>query len=200
MENISNRSSQDQNEPAGSDLDARDALLLRQISDQDRDAMAELYDRHSALLYSILMAKLADPVEAQDILHDVFVKLHTQASRYNPALGKPIAWLTTMARNAAIDRLRKKSTHQRYVVKMTDQPQMGPDPVCRAGADEVERLTFCVGALPDSQREILKLAYFGGYTQQEIANQLAHPLGTVKTYIRRALIKLRNCIEGGQAS
>lgn len=175
-----------------------DVELMKLASGQDSAALAELYDRHSPLLYSVLMQKLADPADSQDILHDVFLKLYHKASSYNPALGRPIAWLLTMARNAAIDKLRKRGSHQRYVAKAVHEVE--PHAPAHAGphSDELALLNHCVEILPEEQRQTLHLAYFGGLTQQEISDQLSQPLGTVKARIRRGLLKLRDCVEGNQ--
>lgn len=173
-----------------------DVELMRLASEHHSAAVAMLYDRHSTLLYSVLMQKLADPGEAQDILHDVFLKLPRKASLYNSAFGRPAAWLLTLARNAAIDLLRRQTTHRRYVQK-AEQETTGFAPAFDGPhSDEVELLHNCVGTLPDDQKQTLKLAYFGGLTQQEISDQLSQPLGTVKARIRRGLLKLRDCVEG----
>jgi RNA polymerase sigma-70 factor, ECF subfamily len=176
--------------------DIDDVELMRLASEQDSVAVGMLYDRHSPMLYAVLMQKLADPGEAQDILHDVFMKLHRKASAYNPALGRPVAWLLTMARNAAIDRLRRQTTHRRYVQKAEHEVEGSAPPFSGLHEDEVKVLNDCVGDLPSDQRQTLHLAYFGGLTQQEISDQLSQPLGTVKARIRRGLLKLRDCVEG----
>ncbi len=176
--------------------DIDDVALMHLASTQHAEAIGTLYARHSTLLYSVLMQKLAEPHEAQDILHDVFMKLHSNAIAYNPALGRPVAWLLTVARNAAIDRLRRQSTHRRYVIKAEQENEPSAPAFSGPHSDEVELLNHCVGTLTDEQRDPLKLAYFGGYTQQEISNQLRQPLGTIKARIRRGLLKLRDCVEG----
>jgi RNA polymerase sigma-70 factor, ECF subfamily len=176
------------------DLD--DIELMRLINMGSTPALAQLYDRHASLLYSVLMQKLEDSSEAQDTVHDVFVKLHTKSHLYNPALGKPVAWLLTMARNTATDKLRKRSTHQKYVNKaIIETDQSSPAHVGLHG-DELEVLRNCLSILPNQQQNILQLAYFSGLTQQEIASQLDQPLGSVKAWIRRGLIKLRDCVGG----
>jgi RNA polymerase sigma-70 factor (ECF subfamily) len=176
------------------DLD--DVALMRLIPEGNTEALAVLYDRHASLIYSVLMQKLEDPAEAQDIVHDVFVKLHTKSHLYSPSLGKPVAWLLTVARNAATDKLRKRSTHQKYVNKaMLETEQSAPAHPGPHG-DELELLRHCLAILPNQQQNILQLAYFSGLTQQEIANRLTQPLGSVKAWIRRGLIKLRDCVGG----
>ncbi|NJM37155.1 MAG: sigma-70 family RNA polymerase sigma factor [Akkermansiaceae bacterium] len=98
-----------------------DVLLIQLASAGDVGALAKLYDRHAPLMHSVLTQKLGDASESQDIVHDVFVKLHSKSAMYNPALGKPVAWLLTMARNTAIDKLRKRATHQKYLNKQMER-------------------------------------------------------------------------------
>lgn len=178
--------------PAESD----DADLMRRVAEHDPAGLAGIYDRHATLLHSVLLKMLADPAEAQDLLHDVFLSLPQKASNYDPSLGKPIAWLITLARNRAIDRLRRRSTHERFVRRSSEEADGTQPAFSGPHDDEKAALHDCVRRLPDDQRQTLHLAYFGGFTQQEISQQLAQPLGTVKARIRRGLLKLRDCLEG----
>ena len=169
---------------------------MRLVTEHAPSALAMLYARHSTIIYSVLMQMLGDPSESQDILHDVFLKIQHKASAYNAALGRPVAWLLTLARNTALDKLRRHSTHRRYVEKNT----IAVEPTAQINDglhfDEIELINHCVGGLPDDQKATVHLAYFGGLTQQEISDQLAQPLGTIKARIRRGLLKLRDCLEG----
>ena len=172
-----------------------DAVLVQKAGAGDAQSLALLYDRYAPLMYSVLKQKLGDSVEAEDIVHDVFLKLFRNRLIYDPSLGKPVAWLLTVARNAAIDKLRKRSTHQKYVqiqsieVEEAEPAHSGPHP------DELELLRYCIGILSGQQRDTLNLAYFSGLTQQEIADQMTQPLGSVKAWIRRGLLKLKDCVE-----
>lgn len=173
-----------------------DETLMERVASQDSKALAALYDRHATLIYSVLMKKLGEPEEAQDILHDVFFKLHTKASKYDPTLGKPSAWLLTMARNTATDKLRRRATHQRYVNKAVHEvPQSMPS---HQGPyqDEKDTLNQLLNKLPADQKTTLQLAFYGGFSHQEISDQLSQPLGTIKARIRRGLGKLRECLQG----
>lgn len=173
-----------------------DVRLIQRASAGDAVALAGLYDRHAPLLHSVLTQKLGDSAESEDIVHDVFLKIHTKGALYNPSLGKPVAWLLTVARNMALDQLRRRSVHQKYVSKQAgDFEESVP---ARSGPhdDELELLRHCVRILPDQQRDTLQLVYFSGLTQQEIAEQMSQPLGSVKAWIRRGLMKLKECVEG----
>lgn len=176
--------------------DTDDVRLIQLATDGNVGALALLYDRHAGLMHSVLTQKLGDPVESQDIVHDVFVKLHTKSAMYSPALGKPVAWLLTVARNAAIDKLRKRTSHRKYLDKRAAEPESSVPAHSGPHEDELQLLRHCVRVLPDQQRETLQLAYFSGLTQLEIAEKLSQPLGSVKAWIRRGLMKLRDCVEG----
>lgn len=182
--------------PANPLADLDDVTLISMASMGQAPALAELYDRHAPLIHSVLTQKLGDPMESQDIVHDIFVKLHTKTALYNPALGKPVAWLLTIARNAATDKLRKRSTHQKYLNQHLLEPEVEQPVYSNVHEDELMLLHHCIGILPNQQRDMLQLAYFSGLTQHEISESLAQPLGSVKAWIRRGLIKLRDCVEG----
>ena len=173
-----------------------DVFLIDLAAAGDVNALEQLYDRHAPLMHSVLTQKLGDPSESQDVIHDIFMKLHTKSAMYNPALGKPVAWLLTIARNAAIDKLRKRSTHQKYLNKHIEQTEQTVPAHAGPHSDEIELLRHCMDILPNQQRDTLQLAYFSGLTQQEIAGQIMQPLGSVKAWIRRGLMKLKDCVEG----
>ena len=160
-----------------------------------------MYDRYSTLLFSVALKILAEPEEARDVLQHVFLTLHEKAARYDSALGRPAAWLATMARNRAIDRLRALKRDRRYAEKIRLEAHASdyapaPSNAPATYSDEVEILRSAVSQLPDDQRHALELAYFGGFTQQEISDHLSQPLGTVKARIRRGLLKLRESLDG----
>ena len=178
-----------------------DADLVRRVASRDAAAFTQLYDRHSTLLYSVALKILSDPEEARDVLQHVFLTLHEKAGRYDPALGRPAAWLATMARNRSIDRLRALKRDRGYADKIRLEAESSgftPAPSNAPGAysDEVAMLRGAVAQLPSDQRQALELAYFGGLTQQEISDHLAQPLGTVKARIRRGLLKLKESLDG----
>ena len=178
-----------------------DADLVRRVALRDPSAFTRMYDRHATLLYSVALKILADPEEARDVLQHVFLTLHEKAGRYDPALGRPAAWLATMARNRSIDRLRSLKRERTYAEKIrleADPAELSSTTIAAPAAysDEVELLHGAVAQLPPDQRQALELAYFSGLTQQEISEKLSQPLGTVKARIRRGLLKLRESLEG----
>jgi RNA polymerase sigma-70 factor (ECF subfamily) len=178
-----------------------DADLVRRVALRDPAAFTQMYDRHSTLLYSVALKILADPEEARDVLQHVFLTLHEKATRYDAALGRPAAWLATMARNRSIDRLRalKRDRHYADTIRQESDAEDFSPAASDAPAvysDEAALLRGAVAQLPPDQRQALELAFFGGLTQQEISDQLSQPLGTVKARIRRGLLKLRESLDG----
>ncbi|MGL4401774.1 MAG: sigma-70 family RNA polymerase sigma factor [Luteolibacter sp.] len=182
------------NTPLPADLG--DQELIHLTSGGNKEALGILYDRHASLIYSVLAQKLADFTEAQDIVHDVFLKLHLKSHLYNPTFGSPVAWLLTVARNTATDRLRRKSVHQKYIEKEMLDTEPSAPAHCGPHVDEIHLMRNCLATLPQKQQSILQMVYFSGLKQQEIADRLTEPLGSVKAWVRRGLLKLRDCMEG----
>lgn len=176
--------------------DCSDADLLSLVAQQDRAALGMLYDRHSGVLYATILRVMGDPSEAQDVLHDAFLQIYRKAAAYNPAEGRAVGWLLTVAKNLAIDRVRNAS-RRRELLAGPGRPEeavVSGDAVVQK-QDEAQHLAQAVAVLPAPQREALELAYFGGYTQEEIAERLNQPLGTIKARIRRGLLKLRSVLD-----
>lgn len=171
----------------------QDAQLLDRVRRGDEQAMATLYDRYSKVVYSVALRVLRDPASAEDILQDVFLGLWRRPQTFVAARGSLGGWLAVVARNRAIDTLRRK------------RPSEHVEEVYLASpfnlADEAERNTLMQRAraiimhLPLEQRKTLEMAYFDGLTHSEIAEITGDPLGTVKTRIRSALLSLRKELE-----
>jgi RNA polymerase sigma-70 factor (ECF subfamily) len=179
---------------------AEDARLVRRMASGERDALAELYNRFSRPLYATALRILNDATEAQDVVHDVFITLWEKAAAFAVERGTAFSWAVTLTRNRAIDRLRSR----RRRAELLDQSApaaLGYDEEGGAGAGELAALReqsqavrAAVAALPADQQRALELAFFGGLTQQEVAERLQEPLGTVKARIRRGLVKLRDVL------
>ena len=178
-----------------------DVQLLRRVSQRDREAFSQLYDRYSGILYSTVFRVLNHPDEASDVLQDVFVQIWDKAATYDPALGKPFSWALTMARNKSIDRLRALKRRYSFIEEVTHEmaeeahaPLSGPDEVFTH--EQAAVIRSAVATLPLEQRQAIEMAFLGGLTQNEIAASLNQPLGTIKARIRRGMLKLRDSLKG----
>jgi RNA polymerase sigma-70 factor (ECF subfamily) len=187
-------------EPAPTGRAAEAARLVELVALSSRgheDAFAELYDRTSTRIYSVILRVLRSPDHAAEVTQEVFVEVWRQSARYSPDKGSVIAWMTTMAHRRAVDRVRAVSSQvardERYAAQGADREV---DHVWEGVEQKLdaERVTKGLAALTAIQREALTLAYFGGYTQSQVAQLLKLPLGTVKTRIRDGLIGLRDTL------
>ncbi len=161
------------------------------------DAFAELYDLTSRRIHAIILRVLRSPDHAAEVTQEVYVEVWRQSARYRPDKGSVLGWMTTMAHRRAVDRVRSVSSEtirdERYSVIGTDREV---DQVWDSVEQklDVERVRKGMASLTTIQREALTLAYFGGYTQSQVAQLLKLPLGTVKTRIRDGLIGLRDAL------
>lgn len=184
---------------------AVDALLLKRVAAGDRAAFSELYDRFSKPLYSTAVRILTDTAEAQDVVHDAFVALWDKASTYEASRGTAFSWALTLTRNRAIDRLRSRRRRAELLENSApsdlglDENSSGPSADESADtSDQAAAVRAAVETLPSDQQSALKLAFFSGLTQEEIAARLSTPLGTIKARIRRGLLKLRERLAARQ--
>ena len=189
-----------------------DAALMERLVRRQESALAELYDRYGRAVYSLAYRISKQDASAQEIVQEVFLQLWRNAHQYQPGRGALEPWLLTLARNRALDRVRSKHERQRQREDLMDEPSFdscshslrlagshgseGPELMIdqRTRARKVRDV---VAALPEAQRRAVELAYFEGMTHSEIAEALKEPLGTVKTWIRSALARLRQeLVEG----
>jgi RNA polymerase sigma-70 factor, ECF subfamily len=169
-------------------------LLVRRMAAGDQAAMAEFYDQTSALVFGLALRILGDRGAAEDVLTDVFTQVWKQAAAYEPSRGSPSAWLLSMTRSRAIDRRRAWARDQATEPLESDCEASvdAPGPEALSAAAERHRFVHhALTHLSTELREVIELAYFGGLSHSEIASQLRHPLGTVKTRLRTAMFKLR---------
>jgi RNA polymerase sigma-70 factor (ECF subfamily) len=187
--------------PEGNDEVSPDATLMQQLLRRDVSAFEELYERHSRIVYSLVLRILRQGSTAEEVVQDVFLQLWRNSARYD--VSRPfVPWLLTLARNRALDHLRLKSERQRRREEQTEEfPQIAcAAPEYEKALDEgrrAERVRALIGALPSAQKKAIELAYFEGLSHSEIAASLNEPLGTVKSWIRNALMRLK---EGLQAT
>ena len=162
--------------------------LLQRLARGDRAALGELYDLYAGKVLGLAIRVLKDRSEAEDVVQEVFLQVWRQADRYDPVRGRPEAWVCTMARTRALDRLRRRASRREAPSEAAPPPQGGAAP---EGALAVRA---ALGSLSDDQRKAVELAYFDGLTQSEIARRLGEPLGTVKTRIRLGMMHLREVL------
>ena len=178
---------------------AADRAALERIARGDHEGLAALYDRHAKPVYSLALRILQDQGEAEDIVQDVFSQAWRQAAHYDASRGAVAAWLFTLARSRAIDRLRarrarpERAAGDRDAAANVVDPGVSPD-LQVLSAEQIGRVRAALDALPTLQRVAIELAFYEGLTHVEIAERLEQPLGTVKTRIRLALGKLRDLL------
>lgn len=178
---------------------ARDREAVARVAAGDADALAELYDRHARPIYSLVLRIVGDEGDAEDVVQEVFAQAWHQAARYDRARGAVGAWLLTIARTRAIDRLRARKARpdnaaadERVLIMVPGQEPAQDELVF--DHERVARVRAALESLPLLQRVAVELAYYEGLTHTEIAVRLAQPLGTIKTRIRLGLLKLRDAL------
>lgn len=171
--------------------------LMQAVATGDRHAFEQLYRLTSPHLFAVALRMLRQHAWAEEVLHDCFITVWSKADAYDPALSSPMTWLTHIVRNRCIDWLRggqarAASREEEY----TDLLQVadGDDRNNWHDEDQAERLRHCLGHLSHDQRQSITLAYYQGMSHSDIADWLKQPVGSVKSWIRRAMEHLRECI------
>jgi len=177
-----------------------DAALAQRLLQRDVRAFEELYDRHSRLVYGLVLRILQQASTAEEVVQDVFLQLWRNASLYDSSRGPFLPWLLTLARNRALDHLRLKSERQRRRENQSEElPPAVVSPLnFEAKLDEqrrAARVRELMSALQPQQKRAIELAYFEGLSHSEIAAKLEEPLGTVKSWIRNGLLKLKEGLQ-----
>ncbi len=186
---------------ASSDSNQRevsDEELMQRLFTCDRDAFEKIYDRYGDLVYSTALRVLRDPHLAQDISQEIFIRLWRKPESYVVERGRFLTWLISVTRNRAVDEVRARGRRQRHETASPEEQERelpadtANDPALNAQLAEQRRIVrAALAEIPPEQRQVIELAFFGGFTQQEIADMLTQPLGTVKTRIRLGMQKLR---------
>ncbi|GAB3920154.1 RNA polymerase sigma factor [Larkinella terrae] len=164
----------------------QEALLLEGLIQYSRKAYSELYDYYGSTLLGFINRMVNDQVQAEDLLQETFIKVWQQIHRYDPAKGRLFTWLLKIARNTTLDYLRSPD----YTNSVEFQWKMGE--TILTNENLVGLRETVLSALSPDHQAVIELIYFQGYTQQQAADELALPLGTVKTRVRMALIELKN--------
>ena len=172
------------------------ATMMESVAHGDRQAFARLYDRTSAKIYGICLRLLKSEAEAEDLLQDVYVTVWQKAERFDAAKASPITWLAVLARNKGIDRLRRRSTKSEPIEAAANVEADGPLPFELVDRkQEAGRLSHCLDELEERPRAMIRAAFLDGATYPELAKREGVPLGTMKSWIRRAMQRLRGCLE-----
>ncbi len=178
-----------------------DQQLIQRVSRVDKDALEALYNRFRTPVFSLAMFMLKQPALAEEVTQDIFLNIWLKASSFNSERGQPRAWIMSVAHHKIVDLIRSR---RRTIVNTDPADYETLDLLPAGGASteaqveqtlERERIMRALDTIPESQREVIMLAYFEGYTQSEMAERLDQPLGTVKTRVRLAIQKLRTVLE-----
>lgn len=193
--------------PAGwSDRSKELSALLARSGLGDRQAFAALYERTSAHLFAVVLRINRDRAQAEDVLQEVYVNVWRAAQSFDAAQSQPLTWLTSVARNRAIDSLRRKQTEPQTQPApfhddedkdvYDDVPDDAPTPLeMLSRASDARALAQCMDGLSAPQRQSVALAFYDGLSHAEVAEQMRQPLGTVKSWVRRALLALKACLD-----
>ena len=181
------------------DGESSDSTLVERFLRRDVSAFEELYDRHSRVVYALVVRILQQGSTAEEVVQDVFLHLWRNAGQYQTNRGPFVPWLLTLARNRALDHLRLKSERQRRREDQTEElPAIAQVPEYEKALDEkrrAERVRSLMGSLSAQQKKAIEMAYFEGLSHSEIAASLKEPLGTVKSWIRNGLLRLKEGLQ-----
>ncbi|MFO1485474.1 MAG: sigma-70 family RNA polymerase sigma factor [Verrucomicrobiaceae bacterium] len=178
-----------------------DIRLLKRVAERDPVSFQMFYKKYSGLIFASISNVLNDHHDTEDVMQEVLVQVWNKAHLYEPRKGKPLTWLTTLARNRAIDRIRSKQRRSRLnddFETENKKDQFEFEPSGHENLEDKERdriLHHAVSRLTPDQREAIELTYFSGLTQAEVAERLHEPLGTIKARIRRGVSRLETLVK-----
>ncbi|KKB75910.1 RNA polymerase sigma factor [Devosia soli] len=176
--------------------DARDiADLISRCALRDRAAFRALYDRTSAKLFGVILRILKDRAETEEAIQEVYVKIWQKADRYVSSNTSPISWLCAVARNHALDIIRARRPTNEDIDVALDIPDLSPNPERQTeAAEDSARIEYCLGTLDPDRADAVRGAYLDGFSYEELASRHSVPVNTMRTWLRRSLIKLRECL------
>jgi RNA polymerase sigma-70 factor (ECF subfamily) len=170
--------------------------LLGAIAKRDAAAFERLYGATRAKLYGVLLRILGKPELAEEVMQETYLKVWNMADQFDPLRGSPITWMVAIARNRAIDIVRKRSE-----VSIEEEPEAlevadtAPQPLARREmTEELKRLLSCLGKLDPEKQRIVLLAYYSGWSREQLSMKLDIPVNTIKTWLRRSLLEIRECM------
>jgi RNA polymerase sigma-70 factor (ECF subfamily) len=170
--------------------------LLGAVAQGDVAAFERLYGATRAKLYGVLLRILGRPELAEEVMQETYLKVWKMADKFDPLLASPITWMVAMARNRAIDIMRKRA--EVSIEEETEAENVAaeqPAPLARREmTEELRRLLACLGKLDPEKQRIVLLAYYSGWSREQLSNKLDIPVNTIKTWLRRSLLELRDCM------
>ena len=171
--------------------------LLAAVAKGDQAAFERLYQATRAKLYGVALRILRRADLADEVIQEAYLKIWNAAGQFDPALASPITWMVAIARNRAIDLVRKKSE-----ISIEEEPEVlevaaeNPHPLAkREMSEELKRLIACMGGLDEERRRLVLLAYYSGWSRDQLAAKFDKPVNTIKTWLRRSLAEIRECLE-----
>ncbi len=187
--------------PITTDTEFSDEDLMKKIQSHDHRGLELLHTRYAALLRTISMKVLHNEADTEDLLQNIFMEIWDRAASYEPQMGKPLAWIATLARRRAIDRLRKRETYSRVEDRYADECDLRGESWTHVHEDishteQTACLNRALATLPEAQRSAIHLAFHQQMTQREIAAHTGIPLGTIKTRLELGLRKMAACLCG----
>jgi RNA polymerase sigma factor (sigma-70 family) len=172
-----------------------DEALVALVARSDDDALAELYDRHGRVAYGLALRVLRDRSLAEDAVQEAFLTVWRSAGRFVPERAKASTWIFTLVHRRAVDLVRRENRRRAEPLEPTDEVTAAATDEAAWLALERARVQEALGKLPDQQREAIELAYYGGFTQSQLAERLGEPLGTIKSRMFNGLARLRDLLE-----
>jgi RNA polymerase sigma-70 factor (ECF subfamily) len=170
--------------------------LIAAVAKGDEAAFERLYAATRAKLYGVVLRILRRQDLAEEVIQETYVKIWNSAGQFKAELASPITWMASIARNRAIDIVRKKSE-----VSIEEEPDAmevaadSPDPLARREmSEELKRLLECVGRLEPERQKLVLLAYYNGWSREQLAEKFAAPVNTIKTWLRRSMLDIRECL------
>ena len=170
--------------------------LIGAVAKGDQAAFERLYTATRAKLYGVVLRILGKPELAEEVMQETYLKVWKMAHTFDPTLASPITWMVAMARNRAIDIVRRRSE-----VSIEDEPEAqnvaaesAPPLARREMTEELKRLLACLGKLDPEKQRIVLLAYYSGWSREQLSTKLDIPVNTIKTWLRRSLLEIRECM------
>jgi len=173
--------------------------LLASVAQGDEAAFARLFEATRAKLYGVVLRILRREDLADEVIQETYLKVWQSAGQFDPSRAAPITWLVAIARNRAIDLLRRRTEDSIEEKPEAMEAAAGdPNPLERREfSEELQRLLACIGQLPPERQRLVLLAYYNGWSREQLAAELATPVNTIKTWLRRSLLELRECLGHG---